>query len=525
MDATSEPLIRKNMPTPPLPAFFDPLQAVPSSLASWRQAFAALPPACSSPVELWFDRGELPPLVETVRIPDLADGRTRQRAVLYLAALINNVLCTRGAGRVSVVADTDAAGRALAFALERLLFGRIDSFSNMSLAFIYGLIRRVFGTDFALDADRERVQALRDRLRPQASEPCLQAALPAPCAPARPGTVLAINVGQHLTSLALVRFDAAGGHEVAGLVRRDTWPAGGRQCLGGAWEGILAEARAVAAASGGPVDAVGVSIAATTLAGVVHPVPEFGLFADCAPEELDAANAGLRQACGRAFPGLPLAVVNDGAAQALFAFRHGRSLATDTGLSGDMLSVRLGACPAVHCLDARGRPVEGLHEYGWLVTRYAPSQAVGSFFSTIRLYLSHYGVAAAAHDLGLLERYRLPIEDAIPFFHDALVRKGDPAGPDAARVYALLGAHLAMLAHELDRSRPLAAVRLLGSTANRIDAAAFAAMRRGFSGFADRHGLPFGGIRLDLLEDASSIAGLVGAAYAALAQAPAGARA
>ncbi|EHJ46965.1 hypothetical protein DFW101_0951 [Solidesulfovibrio carbinoliphilus subsp. oakridgensis] len=509
------------MPTAPLPVFFDPAQAVPSSLAAWRQAFAALPPACSRPVELWFDRGELPPLVEAVRIPDLADGRVRQLAVFYLAALINNVLCTRGAGRVSVVADTIEAGRELTFALERLLLGRIDSFSNMSLAFLYGLIRRIFGTDFALDADRDRAQALRDRLRSQASEPRLQAAPPGPCAPARPGTVLAINVGQHLTSLALVRFDAAGGHEVAELVRRDTWPAGGRQCLPAAWDGIFAEARAVAAASGRPVDAVGVSIAATTLAGVVRPVPEFGLFADCPPEEIDTANVLLRQACGRAFPGLPLAVVNDGEAQARFAFHHSHPLATGAALPGDMLSLRLGACPAVHCLDARGRPVEGLHEYGWLVTRYAPSKATGSLFSTIRLYLSHYGVAAAAHDLGLLEHYRLPIEAAIPFFHDALVRNDNPAGLDAARVYALLGAHLGMLAHELDRSRPLAAIRLLGSTANKIDAAAFAAMQRGFSGFADRHGLPLGAIRLDLLEDASSIAGLVGAAQAVLSQAPA----
>uniref|UniRef100_I2Q1U9 Transcriptional regulator/sugar kinase n=1 Tax=Desulfovibrio sp. U5L TaxID=596152 RepID=I2Q1U9_9BACT len=506
------------MPTSPLPAFFDPAKALPSSLAAWRQAFAALPPDRSRPVELWCDRGELPPVVEAVRIPHPADGRVRQLAVLYLAALVNNVLCTRGAGRVSVVSDSDETAGELAAALERTLFRRLDSFSNMSLAFLFSLTRQVFGTNFVLDADRKHALSLRDRLRPQASGSRRPAAPPGP---ARPGTVLAVNIGQHLTSLALVRLDPTGGYDVAGLVRRDTWPAGGRQCLPAAWDGIFAEARAFAAASGRPVDAVGVSIAATTLAGVVHPVPEFGLFADCPPEEIDTANVLLRQACGRAFPGLPLAVVNDGEAQARFAFHHSHPPATGAALSGDMLSLRLGACPAVHCLDARGRPVEGLHEYGWLVTRYAPSKAAGSLFSTTRLYLSHYGVAAAAHDLGLLEHYRLPIEAAIPFFHDALVRNGNPAGLDAARVYALLGAHLGMLAHELDRNRPLAAIRLLGSTANKIDAEVFVAMQRGFSGFADRHCLPLGDIRLDLLEDTSSIAGLVGAAQAALAhQAP-----
>jgi len=500
------------MHTSPLPALFGPGQTVSPYLATWRQAFAALDPAHSRPVALWFDRGAHPPVVETVRIPRDPDAQTRRLTILYLSALINNVLCTRGARRVSVVSDTAAAAQNLAFALEKQFFLRLDSFSNMSLRFLHALIRQVFEADFAMDADQERADALRERLPSTTSQP------DGPDETTGPGTVLAINIGQRLTSLALVDIDTRLGHGVTHLVRRDTWPTGSPQCLCSVWGEILAEARQIVAASGRGIDAVGLSVAATTLSGTIHPVPEFGLFAACSPEELDAAGTILRQTCQAAFPGRPLAIVNDGEAQALFAFHYDlpQETAANGAPGGDMLSLRLGACPAIHCLDASGRAVAGLNEYGWLVTRYAPDRTTGSLFSTIRLYLSHYGVAVVAHELGLLEKYQLHHEAAIPFFHDALVGNEAPTRNDATQVYVILGAHLAMLAHELHRNRPLASIRLQGSRANKIDAPVFAAMVDGFAGFADRHDLPLDGIRLDLLDDASSIAGLVGAAHAAL---------
>lgn len=503
----------KPMPSPPLPDFFVPGRGVSPYLAAWNQAFAALDPARSQTVELWFDRGPRRPVVETARLPLHPDARSRELCALYLSALVNNILCTSGARRVSVWSDTAGAAEETVAALETKFLLRPDGFSDMSLRFLHGLIHRHFGESFAIDADRDHALALRNRFQNADPAPA------GPRAPVGPGTVLAVNIGQHLTRLALVHLDGRGGHAVTSLTQRDTREGADPLCFFSVWERILAEAGQVAATAGGPVDALAVSLAATTVADVVIPVSGFGLFAASSPEACDNATAVLRQACGRAFPGLPLTLVNDGAAQALFAFHYGRTATgPDDAAEGDMLSLRLGACPAVHRLDGHGNPIDGLHEYGWLVTRYAPNPATGRLFATIRLYLSHYGVAVVAHELGLLQKYRLHHEAAIPFFHDALVAGDHPAGRDAARIYGVLGAHLAMLARECDRRRPLGSITLLGSRANRIDAPAFAAMANGFTAFAHRYDLPLDGVRLDLIEESSVIAGLVGAAHAALAR-------
>ena len=494
-------------------------QGMSPYLADWRRAFAGLDPARSASVALVFDRGPCPPVLESVRVPRPCKGQDRRLAELYLAALANNVLCLQGARRISVLAPTEAMGQAIAADLARRLLLRPDALSDRSLTFLHALVRQVFAEDFTIDADREHALALRQEVV-HGDGSC--DAPPGPGA-TRPGTVLAVNIGQHLTSQALVCIEADGHFAVEHLTRRETFPPGGEQCLGAHLDALTADARALAAGCDRAVDAVGVSIAATVFAGRLRAVPECGLYAGCGEADIRDADAALRRAFAESFPGRPVAVRNDGETQALFAFRYGRPEGVadpgenpTEGKSG-LLSVRLGACPAVHVLDASGRARPGFHEYGWCITRYAPRRGEAGLFTTIRPYLSHYGVAVAAHELGLLQRHRLHPEAAIPFFHEALAAPDAAARRDALRVYGVLGAHLAMLAAEVARQEPVGVLRLLGSRANHIDAAAFAAMTDGFDAFAAGHGLSVAGMRLELLEDASPVAGLVGAALAALA--------
>lgn len=499
--------------TPPI-RLFPSGQGVSPYLTDWRQAFAGLDPDRATKVSFCFDRGELPPVIESILLPRPIDDADRQLVELFCAALVNNVLCLRGARRVSVLAEDGGLAKTLACAVRRLLILGLDGFSDMSLIFLRGLVKQVFAADFTIDADREHALGLcrrhdhADALgeTPQAGPRYI-----------RPGTVLAINIGQHLTSQSLVTCDGAGGYAVGAFSRHPTWNVGERICLNAALASLCAEAGALANRAGQPIDAVGISLSATVVTGTVYPVPEFGLFAGCDEAEIRDADAALRRSFADILSDRPVAVVNDGEAQALFAFHYDRpaSQADDAG-TGGLLSVRLGACPAVHVLDASGRAAPGFHEYGWLVTRYAPNTAQSRLFSTIRFHLSHYGVAVAAHELGLLARYGLNIETAIPFFHDALVGDTPHLRLDAARVYGVLGAHLAMLAEEVARQIPLGSLRLLGSRTNRIDAPVFSAMAEGFAAFATGHGLSVSGLPLTFIGDASPFAGLVGAALAAL---------
>ena len=141
-------------------------------------------------------------------------------------------------------------------------------------------------------------------------------------------------------------------------------------------------------------------------------------------------------------------------------------------------------------------------------------------FSTIRLYLSYYGVAIIAHELGLLEKYNVLPESALPFFYEQLFSEDPTRIYDAECIYAVLGAHIAMFAAEINRRRPLATVVLLGSRANKINELVFSAMQDGFEAFFDKHPL-VAPIEFVLIEDASAQSGLVGVAYATLRRAPA----
>lgn len=483
--------------------------------AVWRRHFAGLDPNRSVPATIWCDRGSESPLAISTRIPLCPSPQEKRLAGLHVAALLNNALCIHGAASASIVSPRQDAAAWLCDAVLRLLMLPREPFSTMPLDFLHELVRQVFRQDFRLDADPAREALLREK---QLAAPATRADQPAP---PRPGLALAVNIGLYLTSLALVRVEADGRFVVEGLSRRKSAPENKVPSLADLLATIRDEAKALAAAAGAALDAVGIGIAATVVRGRILPVPGYGLFTEDAsdtPETVAALLQGFSRDVAR---GRPLAVVNDGQAQAVFAYRHGGATPSPPArLAGDMVSVRLGACPAVHRLDSCGRSAAGFHEYGWCVTRYHAANATRGCFTTIHPYLSYAGVAIVAQELGLLRKRRIPHEAATAFFRDALEADDPGLRQKAAHVYGILGAHLAMLADALQRDRPLAVIRLLGSRANRLDPVAFAAMVDGFAAFASRHDLGLRDVELTLLQETSVIAGLVGAAHAALDAVP-----
>lgn len=487
-------------------------RAIPPYLPLWRRTFAGLPPTRSVPVELWFDRGPRPPLVERLRLPLPAGNLDRQLAGLFVAVLINNALCSHGAASVAVAAPDRRLTRALGQVVRQRLDLDWPPLSGMSPRFLLQLNEQLFGTAFSLDDDPDHVAALRQ----EAARPA-DATVAQPAGPKRPGCALAVNIGQHLIRVGLVRLDAAGRCSVSGLTYQKTWPEGAGHGLADIWQRARAAAQPLVAATDS-IEALGVSLAATVTDGLVRPVAHCGLFKTCSTADLAMA-AALPAAFAQALvPGKPFSLINDGEAQALFAYHHGGPNGTAGRTPQDgLLSVRLGACPAVRRLDATGRPTPGIHEYGCLITRHTPGFDTGGLFGTVHPYLSHYGVAAVAQELGLLEKYRLDSEATIPFFHDALRANEVGCAQDARHLYGVLGAHLALLVSELARHAPLSTVRLLGSRTNRFDTDSFQAVAAGFARFDAAYGLGLTGMALELLEESSAIAGLVGAAHAVLA--------
>ena len=482
-------------------------QAASPYLVDWSQAFADLDPAQATPVALVFKRSPFPDVTERWLLPDLADPRARRIAELHLSARLNNVLSLAGAHGVEIITPSSPDAALLA-AVRHNLFARLDDFSNMSLYFLHGLVQSAFGRALSIDASQTDGSLPEARGHGGASGR-------GKSGQARPGLALAVNIGQHLTSWGLIRLTEDSGCVVERLFRRETHHDLTRCCLTAEIADILAAVRSDLGQTADGVESVGVSLAATIMDGRPLPVSEFGLFAACLQGELDRAVTAIPEAAARAFPGRPAVLGNDGQAQALFAFHFagGKAAAGD----GHLLTLRLGACPCVHCLDADGDSPPGFDEYGWLAIRACPSRPGGPLFSTPRHPLSHYGLAAAAHELGLLTHYGLGIEDAIPFFHARLVGDVPEAAREAAGVYRILGAHLAMLAAEIHAHRPLGAIMVMGSQANRLDGPAFAAVSDGYAAFAAGRPLVPAKARRILIEEASAEAGLVGAAYAALA--------
>jgi hypothetical protein len=487
---------------------FAPDQAASPYLVDWRQAFGALPASQAQPAALAFDRSPFPPVVERFPLPRDMTPRCRQLVALHLSARINNVLCTAGAHTATIIAP-EGLDPAILAAVRRNLLARPDDFSNMSLHFLHGLIASTFGRTLAIEA-APAGQAL-----PEASSWTLATSPARRPAQARPGLALAVNIGQHLTSFGLVRLGPDGSCTIDTLSRWETCADLTTCCLTEEIVSLMDAIRANLGSTADRVEAVGLSVAATVCDGLIRPVAEFGLFAACPPYALDHTARAIPRAAAQAFPGRSVAVVNDAKAQALFAFHFAGG--TQAAQGNHLLAVRLGACPCVHCLDAAGMSPAGFDEYGWLAVRACPTRPGGPLFSTPRHPLSHYGVAAAAHELGLLDHYGLGIEDAIPFFHARLTGDAPQAAREAAGIYRLIGANLAMLAAEIHAGRPLGAVLLMGSRANRLDGPAFAAISDGYAAFAAGRPLVPADARRVLVQDASADAALIGAAIAALA--------
>lgn len=486
---------------------FSPGQPPAPYLASWHQAFAALDPTLSHPLEVLFDRGDNAPVIERVRIPTQPNPHAKRITAMYLEALVNNVLCTYGAKSVRFrPSDTDFDAELLETIRNSIL--QCDHVvSNQSMYFLRQLIEQLYGTPLSIgiDTGRDAAETRPARDTPAASAP-----------PSRlwpEGSVLAVNIGQHLSSVALVRL-GQGGYELEHLSRIPTWPQEESGDFPSLWERLLRTMRRVFDAASPDIGAVAVSIAATVARGKILSVPEFGLFARTAHEDAVGGNELIARSCREHFPGRPLTILNDAEAQALFAFAVCGGGRPDRGRH--FLSLRLGACPAIRCLDSTGRPEAGLYEYSWLATRLNATRMQDGLFTTISAYLSHYGIGRIAWELGLLNKYDLEPSQAIAFFHENLLSDSPSHSRDAQKVYYVLGAHLAMLAFEVHRHRPLDTLAVHGSRTNRIDALAFEVIRNGFYAFATKEHLPLEDIGLCCLEDTSVVAGLTGAALTAL---------
>ena len=332
------------------------------------------------------------------------------------------------------------------------------------------------------------------------------------------GKALAINIGEHLTTWGVSTLNPDGSHAVLDVHRLNSRDLKKAACFTEGFQTLVHDIRQQLATGADEIEAIGIAVATTVVSGQILAADLSELFDGCSQEVLENMTEQLRQICRRHFPGCPVTIANDALAQAKFVFHHagGRERIATSGHGAHMLSVRLGACPCVGCLDVFGNAPFGLHEYAWMATRLVGSPSAELRCSTIRYYLSHYGVAAVAHELGLLERHALDPREAIPFFHERLLSGDAQAQREAARIYGILGAHLAMFAHEIDRHRRLACIHLLGSRSNRLDQAAFFAIQEGFKGFAASRNLPVAGSDLVLIADASVQAGLVGAAHLAL---------
>lgn len=487
--------------------FFASASGASPYLACWHQAFS--PRKKAGPlVELWFDRQDAPPLREKLYLPQRPDTHVLQMAALYITALLNNKLCVWGAKRASLVSRDAGLAEDLLQRVNGLFLYKAELFSDLTPFFILALLQQRYGERLALDTDQSQALRLAARL---ASPP---AAAPAASPPGR-HTVLAINIGQFKTSYALVTLDGKGGYSLARQHRQETWPADQPRC----YPLFAEEAMAAMAQNLGPlppeVEAVCCSLAGPVIENVPYGVAQVGLYATCDQRTADGMRQALTDAAEAAFPGLPVFLINDAEAQGLFASRFCQApTAGGPGYATELLSVRFGACPSVSYIDATGRNIPRVNEYAWLVTTIHGERPDKPLFSTISPYLSFYGIGSIAHELGLLETYGIAQNDAATCFHDFFVGDDPSRQRDAFKTYYVLGAHIAMLANEIERDTPVRHVQLLGSDANKLDEPVFTAIWNGFADFIDRHALPFHGVDFTLAEGTSAYASLVGAAVA-----------
>lgn len=487
----------------PAASFFSATARRPSYLACWHRAFAPAPGRGGPLVEVWFDRGPEAPRCRRLQLPQRGDGQVIRLAGLYLAAVVNNALCLWGARRVSLRCSDQGLADALCDRLHTHLFYQAEILTDLTPLFLYALVGRRYGQ--RLEVDASAIQAA--RLAERAAPPRVLA----PSSPSGRLTVLAINIGQYKTSWGLVTLDGDSGHTVSRLWRQPTWPDGLPRCYAALAGPVLRHLAERLGPLPPETAAVCLSLATPVLDGHPYAVAHVGLAADCDQDTADALEANLTAAAREAFPGLPVCYVNDACAQGLAAARLDREQPGPTA-AGGLLSLRLGACPSVSYLDARGRNLPRLNEYAWLVTRVANPDRESCLLATVSRSLSFHGLGCLAQELGLLEKYRLPPDQAAVFFHRLCLEGSETERHDALALYHVLGAHVAMLADEVHRDTAVGRIRLLGSEANRLDPAVFAAIRSGFTGFVDRYGLSVGPVDFRLLPGVSAEASLVGAA-------------
>jgi hypothetical protein len=488
------------------PSIFADGAKTPPYLASWHMAFAPRADATGPVVEVWFDRDRQAPRREIVQLPPRGNSRVLAMVALYLAALINNTLCVWGARRVTLRSTDEALARDLHHRVMHLLFYQAEIITDLTPLFIFGLIQKRYGERLATDTDRDQAARLAQWLP--------EAALPPPLP--RPGshTVVAINIGQHKTSCGLVTLDGIGGQSVSRLHRQPTWPDDLPRCYPSLAPRILRHLADILGPLPPETEAICLSLATPVLDGQPYAVAQIGLTAESSEALADSLGTCLTTAAQAAFPGLPVFCINDAEAQGLFASRFGRKgLCPDAPDCGsNLLSVRLGACPSISYIDATGRNLSRFNEYAWLATRIHGTGHDAPLLATISRAISFHGLSCLAQELGLLEKYRVHPDEAAVVFHQLCLEGNEAESHDALKIYYVLGAHLAMLAHEIHRHTPVRHVQLLGSEANRIDTPVFTAIQNGFTGFIDRHALPFDTVDFTLTEAASAQASLIGAA-------------
>jgi hypothetical protein len=489
------------------PDFFSPKHPLPPYLACWHQAFAALDPAQSTLVELLFDRAPAAPIKETIRIPKTPNTHAKQITAMYLAVIINNVLCTFGAKNVNISTLEPSIDKGILQLIEQYIFCSTNSLTARSSIFIHSLIQSIYKSPFSFTIDTGSTQSTQPPSPTFATPPSRSQKQ------SRPGAVLAINIGQHLTSFAVVRLDAQQDYRLEHFTRLDTWPAEETSNFTRILDHILTTVRHIMTETPQDIEAIALSIAATVYAGKIQTVEKFGLFSWSSQKELAQVHEIIAERCGEYFPGLPITIINDAEAQSLFAFS---SCGSQEASGSHFLSLRLGACPSIGCLDASGSPEPGINEYACMALKLNKDKIVDGLFTTTGLYLSHYGIGIIAQELDLLNKYSIGYEQAIPFFYEKLLGDDPSEAHDAKKIYFVLGAYIAMLAFEVHRHRPLGTVVLHGSRANRIDETAFDVIQNGFFAFSTKNHLSLDYVDLRCLKNTSAHAGLVGAALSAL---------
>lgn len=477
-------------------------------LVDWHNMFEKNVQTDQVSLELWFDRGPYAPVVETIYVSKSMYHYEIDIVSDYVSALINNVVCVYGARRIDLIADDMRIAKMLLIRVRYNVLHAHEMISNMSLEYLFGLVNSYYASRIVIEGDRRHVSLLDKRQSNVDRMKCIKT-----YSGRSDKKCLAINIGQRLTSWAMVP-EQGKCLDVACISRESTKSLGFYDDFFAALTKIIFEIKRKVCECATDFISIGISIAATVISGQVIPVTGFGLFFTTVCNKYNEVTRQIENICQTAFPGKQVVIANDGEAQAIFSFRY----ALDRGLfeidnpNSHILSLRFGACPCVGCVDSYGNTTHGFNEYSWLITKLNCINPNSYKFLTSRYYVSHYGVAAVAYDLGLLEKYNVNPCAAYKYFFDNMLSKSENVYNDSILIYNAIGRHVAALAYEVHRHQSIDVIMLLGSISNNINESVFLAIHDGFVSFAENHGLPFSGNTLQFAKDTSSFASLVGVA-------------